>query len=228
MSSGEGLRERDLEILNHIHKHHLTVPEAVHRLFFSEANRNAVTKVLSRLQRSGHLKTYDLYHRRRYWRLSPKAASTIYADHRAGEPLKLQSIVEWFGVLAFCSLGETRRELIARADFLKHFPAFHHPGFQMKYFIDEQDRLGYIHIDHGTRIDYIARQVLKQVHKRRKLSDFRKLMDGGQFVFWIVTRHEDREEQIRRTLSERNLGIPFEIEVQPEMNYVMHFLRDKK
>lgn len=54
------LSDRDYELFEHIMRYHLTTREVLHRLFFSDSDENAVTKVTSRLVLHGYLSRYEL------------------------------------------------------------------------------------------------------------------------------------------------------------------------
>ena len=68
------LGDRDYEIFEHIMRYRLTVPEVLHKLFFSDSELNAVTKVTSRLVLHNYLNRYELYDPRVYFTIGPEAA----------------------------------------------------------------------------------------------------------------------------------------------------------
>src|SRR5262245_60806711 len=86
------LQERDQEILDHVMRYRLTTPEVLHRLFFSDSERNAVTKVTSRLCQNEFLQSHVLYASHTYFTLAPQGAKLTGLARKKIGPLGPQSL----------------------------------------------------------------------------------------------------------------------------------------
>ena len=72
------LGDRDYEIFEHLTRYHITTREVLRRLFFSDSEENAVTKVTSRLTLHGYLNRYELYPPRTYFVVGPRPLPCLH------------------------------------------------------------------------------------------------------------------------------------------------------
>ena len=79
--------ERDLLIVQHVARHHLTTNEALRRLFFPASQPNSVVKVTSRLCRQQMLQKFPLIHPQVYFTLTAKACRQIGRAPSRSQPL---------------------------------------------------------------------------------------------------------------------------------------------
>jgi hypothetical protein len=98
------LQDRDLEILEHVMRYRMTTPEILHRNFFSDSERNAVTKVTSRLSEHQFLQDYPLFGGQTYFSLGTRGAQVMGLSRRKVGPLGPQALFIEYGTLAFCCL----------------------------------------------------------------------------------------------------------------------------
>ena len=226
MAKKPTLTSRDQEILSHIHRFRISTPEVLHRLFFPGAAPNAVTKVLSRLRRAGLLSQHDLYQTRKYWMLTPQAASRFGELPSSTKPLGPQALTDRFGVLAFCCRGEELRHKITATEFRERFPELYSPRFRTaSYFVEQrgsQSSLGVVHVDHGADHLRVLRKALRQTQERIEIPAFRKVINDGRFSIAIVTAYDEKKLKLEHALEEREpLAARYHVETVPELAHLV-------
>lgn len=211
------LEERDIEILEHVFRYRMTVIEALENLgFFADDTPHAAKNVLRRLKSGGFLNSAPLYGNRRYYYLTSVAAHAIGYSEAVARPLPEQTKTDAFGMLAFCCLRDTHQEKLTLDEFRSSFPKLFRNGERPNYYLDtegETKRLGFVRIDRGGmgRWDRLIARCRDDVAKRCDLPDFRRLIDGGAFVFTLLTALPQKAERLADAFSED--GFPCEIQV---------------
>ena len=224
------LQDRDCDILNHVMRYRLTTPEVLHRLFFSDSDRNAVTKVTSRLCEHEFLQSHSLYASFTYFTLARHGAKfTGLASNKLG-PLGPQALFREYGTLAFCCLSDTPREKLRVRDVAAQFPAALARKLDCShYYVDhdgEHKRLGYIWVEAGGTIDHIARTVRQDIiEQRRSVPLLREYIDSQRFVVAVVTCSPEKKAEIAQALNKILTPVFFRIEAVPELVHLLPSFR---
>lgn len=222
VTTAGALTKRDEEILAHIATYRITVPEVLTEIFFPGVDRSAVTKVLSRLTRSGHLECHDLYPPRKFWTLSPAAAR----DRGLSEGFSVigpQALAHSYATLYFCcsSGASADRRHITRWELLRDRPQYAPKGLPAQdYFLEtagKTTRLGFLVVDHGANYQRILRKCRDATQKRYAHDSFRSLIDDERFLIAIATYREEKKGRLVAALddSEIKISVPYAIEVIP-------------
>lgn len=227
--------DRDQDILDHVTRHRITTREAVQRLFLSDHELNAATKVLRRLVRADYLADGTLPDgQTKYWRLSPSYVNARGLHPYNAKPLNFGPAIEHFGVLAFCCLRDTTRHLYTREEFRERFPDHYDERLlRSHYYLDTDkhgvERLGLIVVDAGRRDEMRWIRRFRQLYQRRlSLPGFRKRLRDPDILFLIavVVPTEGKKAALARSIaqSEQNgdhWPIMFRIEVEPRLERMM-------
>ena len=215
------LGDRDYEIFEHIMRYRLTVPDVLHKLFFSDSELNAVTKVTSRLVLHNYLNRYELYDPRVYFTIGPEAARFLGLSQKKTKGLGSQVLVQEFGTLAYCLLAEESRERLLVREVADQFPDLLVGRIDSSHYYLDRDgdrtRLGFIRIDQGGTPDHIVRKCRNDLAARERVTAFRELIETDRFLIGIGTTHEDKAAAIRQSLRRHQWPIRFRIEVIPDL-----------
>ena len=215
------LGDRDYEIFEHIMRYRLTVPEVLHKLFFSDSELNAVTKVTSRLVLHNYLNRHELYGPRSYFTVGPEAARFLGLSHKKTKALGPQALAQEFGTLAYCLFSEETRERLLVREVADQFPNLLVGRLDSShYYLDregERTRLAFIRIDQGGTPDHIVRKCQSDLSARESVGAFRELIETDRFLIAIGTTHEDKAAAIRQSLRRQQWPIRFRIEVIPDL-----------
>ena len=222
------LTKRDEDILTHIATYRITVPEILGPLFFSEADRSAMTKVLSRLTRAGYLERRDLYPPKKYWTLSP-AAATARGLTSEFSNIGPQALAQAYATLYYCCSppSSVSRRHITRLELLSDRPQFAIKGLPSQdYFLEtegETTRLGLLIVDHGANYFRVLRKCRTATQKRYAHDAFRALIDQNRFIVGIATYHEKKRERMQTALNDNEIevSIRYTIEVVPELGHLI-------
>ena len=219
------LGDRDFEIFDHLRRYRVTTPEVLHRLFFSDSQPNAVTKVTTRLVKHGYLNSFELYKPRKYFIVGPKAAHIMGISlGRTKEPGP-QALIHDYGTLEFCLGGEEVRERLLVREIQERNPEFLARHLESsRYYLDhhlETVRLGFIRVDFAGELAHLMRKCRQDVDKRYEHQVFRELIDAKKFVIAIVTARKERKEDIHAALRRYEWPIQFRIEVVPNLVHLL-------
>lgn len=225
------LVDRDFEIFEHIMRYRMATREVLHRLFFSDSEPNAVTKVTSRLTEHGFLNRYGLYPSRSYYTLGPKAASFLGVTYKHTRDLGPLAKAREFGVLSYCCLSPTLRERLTVRELSEHHPDLLQGGLDNShYYLDndgEVTRLAYIRVDLGGSVDHIVRKCRDDIAARQRFDAFDHLMNNGRFAIAIVTARDEKVAKIRDAVRQRkNWPVYFHVEAVPELVELVTHLYD--
>lgn len=212
-------------------RYRITTPQVLHQEFFDDSDRNAVTKVTSRLCALEFLTSHPLYGSNVYFTLGKKGARVFgVAARRVTKPLGPQALYREYGTLAFCRLGPIRRERLRVAEIANQFPSIAARRIDSSHYYLDHDgtvaRLGYIWVETGGPVDHIVRTVCNEIiEDRRSVPTLKEYIDQSRFVATIVTMTEDKRDAIIAAL--RNVTGPalFRIEAVPEL---IHLLPSKR
>lgn len=221
------LQDRDYELLEHVDRYHLSTPEILHRLFFADSDRNAVTKVTSRLCADEFLCSHPLYGSNVYFTLGRRGAKSFGLAARRVGAIKPQPLYRDFGVLYFCCRGNVRREKLRFCDIQKEHSEIIGPGLDSSHYYIDQDagttRLAYIWVEGAGTTTHITNKIKQDiVGQRRGIPKLRQLIDEGKFAVAIVTISEEKRAAIVDALQRLPTTVAFRVESVPEL---IHLLR---
>lgn len=225
------LADRDFEIFEHIARYRLTTHEFLHKLFFEEdgSQRNAVSKVTSRLTRRRFLNRWNLYGSNKYFVLGPKAIGYVSVSKRRIAELGVQALPHEFATLAFCLRSDVPRKRLKVSELSKNPQELLHKGVDSAhYFMEESDgvkALGHLLVDQGGTPSHVARKCAAQLEIREKLPAFRQLIHSGHFLLAVATGSEAKRQDIIRTLKNSPWPVQFRVEVVPELVYLVGALQ---
>ncbi len=206
------LQPRDIELLEHVRRYRITVPEALATLpGFRGLPLNAITKVTSRLREREYLSPYRLLDKRIYFMLGRNAARMYQlSTERWCKALGMQALANDYGTLFFCRLMGRTRERITRDELQQSFPDFlegEQRGIDStRYYWDRQDtrkRLASIRVDFNTTISRIVSHCANDIAKRLRVPALRRLILNDQYLISIVTLRPERKAQIEAELKNR-------------------------
>ena len=156
------LVDRDYEILDHLRRYRMTTREVLHRLFFSDSELNAVTKVTSRLVDHGFLNRYELYSGRSYFVVGPESAKLFGLSPKKCKAIGTQALPREYGILLYCCMASTPRERLLVSELQQKIPNFTGKRSDCgHYYLDhdgENVRLAHIRVDQGGPPDHVVRK----------------------------------------------------------------------
>lgn len=217
--------DRDYEIFQHLMRYRITTREVLHKLFFSDSDLNAVTKVTSRMTTHGYLCRYDLYTPRSYYVLGPEAARLLGISQNKTKDVGPQALYTEYGTLAYCCLSETPRERMLVREVRERYPELLHRKIDSSHYYLDNDgqttRLAFIRADHGGSPDHVARKCRQDIDSRRPILPFQRLLIEDRFLIGIVTPTEEKAAAIREVLARQTWPCRFRVEVVPDLIQLM-------
>lgn len=215
-------------------RYRLTTPEVLHARYFPNCERNAVTKVTTRLCASEFLCAQPLYDRYIYFTLGKRGAKVQGISPSKAGLRGNQSLYREYGTLAFCMKAGKKRERIRSGEFRTWYPPLVRGKIDTShYFLEEQEneeatnkRLGYIWVDGAGTIDHILRTLKEAIEARRQLLDFLRLIDSGRFFIGVVTLSQNKAQEISAALPTIPYPVQFYVEVVPELVHLLPRSRD--
>ena len=218
------LQERDEDILEHVRRYRLSTPEVLHRLFFDDSERNAVTKVTTRLTELKFLENHPLFGANRYFTLGSLGARAMGRTQKNVGPLGPQALYRDFGALEFfCRANPPRTNFtvseLARDP--KFAPLLARKIDSSHYYLDVEDgvnRLGYLWVEGGGPIEHIVRKVQQKIiDPRMSVPILANYIQTRRFVVAVVTCTEAKRALIADALRQIATPAHFRIEVVPDL-----------
>ena len=212
-------------------RYRLTTPHVLHELFFPGTDRNAVTKVTSRLCQHAFLASHPLYGANTYLTLGKAGARLFGLPARRLGSLGPHALYREFGVLSFCCQLTPRRERLRIRDLAAKFPSLIAPGIDgSHYYLDAEQgtvRLGCIWIEGGGSTDHIVRHVENAIIQPRKsVPALAQYIDQGRFVVAVVTFTAEKRGEIAQALGSLHTSVLFRVEVVPELRQLLPEVRN--
>ncbi|MBS0261573.1 MAG: hypothetical protein JSS02_06405 [Planctomycetes bacterium] len=219
------LQDRDYEILQHVLRYRITTPEVLHRLFFDDSERNAVTKVTSRLISLDFLQSHPLFAGRTYLNLGSKGAKICGVSSRKTGSLGPQALYIEYGTLAYCQLGPVLRERMRVSDLSHRNPSLLARGLDSShYYLDIDDgakRFGLIRVDGGGDVAHVVRKCRQDIEAREEIPAFRELIYQGAFLIAVVTLSDEKRAALERELRTVATPVAFRVEVVPDLRQLL-------
>ncbi len=223
-----GLTERDEAIVGHVHRYRLSTPEVLHRLFFEDSERNAVTKVTTRLTELEFLQNHPLFGPNRYFTLGCQGAKAFGLTQKKVGALGPQALYRDFGALGFFCLSDTPRKKLTVSDLAcepKLAPILASKIDNSHYYWDVNDgleRLGYLWVEGGGPVEHIVRKVQQDIIAPRiSLPLLANYIQTQQFVVAIVTCTEAKRASIATSLKQIHTPAYFRVEVVSDLIHLL-------
>jgi hypothetical protein len=219
------LGDRDYEIFQHVMRYHMTTREVLHRLFFSDSEENAATKVTSRLTLHGYFNRYDLYPPRTYFVLGPQAVRIMGVSPQKTKAFGPQALIREYATLAFCCLSpEPRTRLSVRELQERHAQLLQGKLDSSHYYLDndgQTTRLAYIRVDFGGPPEHVVRKCKQDIDDRYPHPAFKELIDSDRFLIAVVTAREEKAAAIHDAIKRQTWQNRFRIEVVPDLVHLI-------
>lgn len=219
------LADRDYEILQHVMRYHLTTRDVLHRLFFSDSDPNAATKVTSRLILHGFLHRCELYLPKTYFIFGPNAAIIYGLSRQKIREFGPQALVREYGTLAYCCLSSQPRVRLTVSEIQKRHPELLNAKLDSShYYLDndgEVTRLAYIRVDHGGPPDHIVRKCKEDLQQRYAYKAFTDLIDHDRFMIAIATGTAEKAAAIHEAVKRHDWRNRFRIEVVEDLIHLI-------
>ncbi|MCI0459839.1 MAG: hypothetical protein L0Z62_23055 [Gemmataceae bacterium] len=213
-TTGLRLSPRDRRILQHVGRHHFSLFDLIHRLFFPGQPRNAVKSVLRRL--CGRGPTYrllrpELLAGSQYaYCLTRRGAALLGLPLAVARPLGSRSRVEHFAILRFIhAAGVSPRTLLTKPKLREAFGIQDQPLPRHRFYIEETpDRsvLGVLVVDHGGHPRRIVRKSVGLLARLLRRGWFDDYLHTAQFVLTVLTptlgKQQTLQQGLRRELHE--------------------------
>jgi hypothetical protein len=219
------LVDRDYDILDHVSRYRLSTREVLHRLYFNEAEMNAVTKVTSRLVDYGFLNRFELHSGKSYFVFGPEGAKLFGISPKKCRPLGPQSLICEYAILQFCCLSQDTRERLLVRELAAKLPNL--TGKHLRagyYYLDhngERPRLSAMRVDHGADSAHIVRKARADLESLILNPAIRGLVETQRFMMAILTVTEQKVQDIQDSLLRHSWPIPFRVEAVPDLAPLM-------
>lgn len=224
------LVDRDYEILDHIARYRLTTREVLHRLFFSDSEVNAVTKVTSRLVENRFLNRFDLHSGKSYFVFAPNSARLLGISLKKTKALGPQALVQNYGILQFCCLSEHPRERLLVQELAQRFTDLRGKHLRAgSFYIDSQSgetRLASIRVDHGGPSAHLVRKCRADLENIVSNKAIAALISEQRFMFAILTANEQKVRDIQETLKRQTWPVQFRVEAVLDLGPLL-FMRNQ-
>jgi hypothetical protein len=190
------LSDRDLKILRHVRTHGMSTIAAVQAMFFGGQGRDAVKSTLRRLCGQPpdyrYLKPEPLDSHRVYYRLTNRAVRLLGAPKEAARALGPQAKIGRYAVLWFiCMDRPGARSLFNPRDFPDQFDIgpnrLPRPNFYIERISDEEHRLGFIIVDHGSHVRRILRKAADTLVRFLRHGWFDAYVRDRAFALTVLT-----------------------------------------
>ena len=213
--------DRDSDILEHIVRYRMSTPEILHKLFFSDSELNAVTKVTSRLVKNGFLNRYDLHSGKSYFSVGPNSARMYGFAAKKCREIGEQAIISEYGMLQYCCLSPIPRERLLVSELLDEIGNI--AGKKLRpatFYIDIQDgvsRLACMRVDHGGPPPHVVRKCrtdLESLVANAAIADY---VRRQRFVMAVITCNEQKVRFIQDSIARQTWPIQFRVEAVPDL-----------
>lgn len=219
----------DFDVLDHVARYKMGVPESVARLPSLEGwTPGRVKNTLKRLRGEGYLKTAPLYGDRTYDHLTREGAEALDLPlegrdaERLGQPLAEVPKVRAYAVLAFCCLSTRARQRLTPDEFKQFFAEHDRPGLPLSYYADhEAKKLGFVRVDTGGRgrWDRVVERVRTDVERHQESDAFRESIGSEGLEVTLVTATEQKAGRLRAAFAEGEAfaAVTILVHVVPEL-----------
>ena len=209
------ITDRDLALLDHLHRHRLATREQLRSRFFPEATPSAVNKVVVRLKRSDHLREYRVDSGFAYCTLGLRGARRLGATTRAVRPFTEQTLPAAYAHASFC-MGRDLLPLTP-TEFQHDFPSLcPHQAVSGGYFyypVAGANCLATTLVDRGNSLRHLFRKLDRMVVQRYRIPEFLALIHERRFCITILTGWPAKQDFLAAALRKKSYE-PTRVEAQ--------------
>lgn len=213
--------DRDSDILEHVVRYRMTTREVLHKLFFSDSEPNAVTKVTSRLVRNRFLTRFDLHSGKSYYSVGPNAARIYGYTQRKCKQLGPQALVENYAILQYCMQGNTPRERLHVSELQVHLGSLTGKNLELsKFYIDTEDgipMLACMRVEHGSDVAHTVRKCRADLEQLARHSKIHQLIQHQRFLMAIIASTQAKVEGIKTSIARQTWPIRIRVEAVPDL-----------
>ena len=200
------------DVLQHVSRYRLTTATALRQALPELCpTRRSAERKLTRLVDDGLLALAPLAKHERYAFLTSQGSEELgaTATHPC-QPFAELPKLRCFGWLAFCCLGNTRRERLLPEELRTAFPELNRPGVPLSFYrtlieSNAKASFGYARIDpcgHG-RWDRIVAAVLNDIRQLAPLPTVKRLMAEQRFEYSLITALPHKARRVREALAQK-------------------------
>ncbi len=196
------LDERDLRILQHVARHHLTINRVLHRLFFPDSQPNSIVKVTSRLCRTQMLQRFPLVHPQVYFTLTAKACRQLGGTPSRSQPLGPQALPSELAALLYCTCGPSYHQRLTNHEVREQFPWFPAASRHEIYSVVADQAMEWIRTDLGGPGHHIVRKTYRRLLRLLESPLFVQAVKHGLFRIVFLTATPQKAQVIRDALQQ--------------------------
>ena len=203
-SNKQKLAERTQEILSHIARYRVTLIPVVWRILFDGVRRNAVVKVLSRMEKSGMVQRMPLMHPQVYFMLTTRTARQFGKGVHWSRPPGPQALPLDVATLFYCTSGARQHERLTEQEIRSVFPWFpgktNHDVFCRPASADTEI-LEWIRPDLGGPAHHMVRKCQRRLQSWMTVSDFAKAADAERFRIVFLAPTSGKLDSMKSCIS---------------------------
>jgi len=198
----------ELQLLHHIHRYRLTLPEPCARRF--KTTLSEAQGVLDQLVRNKLLATAPFRDGSLYYHLTKQGAKAISVSVDEAKPLKVCHHAIAYGTLQYATMLGIARKRLTKQEFIRDFPEIYRPGPQINYVLQPDGKLSFVRLDGDISVrqrpgswERLVETVKRLYDQRSKVRAFSDLIDSGYFNVVILTAMQPKVVQVRRLIQEQ-------------------------
>jgi hypothetical protein len=231
LKTNHRLQDRDYEILQHVFTYRASTRDVLHRLFFSDSDPNAVTKVTTRLIEGRFLQRFPLPGNSAYFRLGSAGSRIVGGMRKCVEPLGVQALYTNLAILGFCFDQHTNRRRMTVSEIQKELPQLIQKQTEPSQYVldaaDGQFRLTFVRVDGGGTSDHVVRKIRDDIQRRLPNAMIASLIHMRQFSISCVTYSDTKKEDIERRLQREEFVCDVEVQVVPQLSSILGTFYDE-
>lgn len=208
----------------------VTTRDVLHRQFFADADLNAVSKVTTRLIKSGHLAKHEFLANSVYFTLGRRGAKLFHVSARCTQSLGTQSLYTQFGILGYCFGEKPLRTRLRVAKIREKHPTLLKKGVEpSQYVVDASTTpslLSFVRVDGGGTNEHVLRKIEADIKCRLEIPLCASLIQAGRFQIACVTLTEEKQKDLERKIPAQNFPCAVTVEVVPILRDLLVVLRD--
>lgn len=213
------MQDRDFAILEHFMRYRVSTRDILHRLFFTDSEPNAVTKVTSRLVETKYLARYPLVATQSYYTLGIQGAKVFGLPTKRLGVLGPQSLYTQLGILAYCHTPNTSRQRLRVAELQEKHPGLLAKGIDSsQYSVDSTtppNVLVYVRVDGGGPADHVVRKLREDLKLRGQIALCQALIEKKRFGLAVVTYTDAKKLQIQQRIESEEWPCQIQLDVCP-------------
>lgn len=206
MSKDIPITDRDLELLQFIHRFRLATRDQLHRRFFPGATANAVAKVVARLKLADYLREHRVDSGFSYCTLGARGARRLGAPYDATRTFSEQTLPAAYAHASFCQ--DHSLHALTPSEFIQTFPALSQVSAPATgYFIYSIDGTTYLAtslVDRANALRHLFRKLDRLLTRHYKNSAFLALIQQRRFCVTILTGWPAKQDYLAAALRRKS------------------------